>query len=307
MHLLMLVATGCWAANLVAGKAALKGFDALALAQLRIAGGAVLFLGLFFLRGGLKTLRLDGRQWRFLALTGLFGVTLNQLCFIGGLAHTSVAHAGLVVAVGPVTVLVLSCLMRLESLTVLKFLGMLIAFCGVAVLTTGKASPGGGHWTGDLILLAGTGVFAYYTILMKEAVDRYDVVTISALTFGLGFLFMLPFGAGAVWRIQWSALPTQAWWGLAFMISFGTMVAYLIYAFALTELTAARVAAFGYLQPVIASALGVWLLAENLTGKVVFGGALILGGVYLTERERGEEKTIKPEAVPDLSTSDPAT
>ena len=197
--------------------------------------------------------------------------------------------------------------MRLESLTVLKFLGMLIAFCGVAVLTTGQASPGAGHWIGDLILLAGTGVFAYYTILMKEAVDRYDVVTISALTFGLGFLFMIPFGARAVWHVQWSALPAQAWWGLAFMISFGTIVAYLIYAFALTELTAARVAAFGYLQPVIASALGVWLLAENLTGKVVFGGALILGGVYLTERERGEEKTIKPEAVPDLSTSDPAT
>ncbi len=43
------------------------------------------------------------------------------------------------------------------------------------------------------------------------------------------------------------------------------------------------------LQPAIATALAIWLLAEKLTGGVVIGGALILGGVYLAERERGEE------------------
>jgi len=71
------------------------------------------------------------------------------------------------------------------------------------------------------------------------------------------------------------------------MILFGSVVPYLIYAFALTELAASRVAAFSYLQPVIATALGVWLLAERLTSSAVAGGTLILLGVYLTERETG--------------------
>jgi drug/metabolite transporter (DMT)-like permease len=49
------------------------------------------------------------------------------------------------------------------------------------------------------------------------------------------------------------------------------------------------VAAFAYLQPVVAALLGTWLLGERITLRVVAGGALILLGVYLAERERGEE------------------
>jgi drug/metabolite transporter (DMT)-like permease len=43
MHLLMLVATFCWAGNIIAAKHALTGFSAMALASLRIAGAALLF------------------------------------------------------------------------------------------------------------------------------------------------------------------------------------------------------------------------------------------------------------------------
>jgi drug/metabolite transporter (DMT)-like permease len=70
------------------------------------------------------------------------------------------------------------------------------------------------------------------------------------------------------------------------MVVFGSVISYLLFAYVLTELAASRVAAFNYLQPVIASGLGIWLLSEQLTAKEVIGGALILAGVYLTERER---------------------
>ena len=80
------------------------------------------------------------------------------------------------------------------------------------------------------------------------------------------------------------------------MVTLGSAVSYLMYAFALKELVASRVAAFAYLQPVIATALGIWLLAEKITLRVVVGGALILLGVYVTERERGDEKPFRFEA-----------
>ena len=51
MHLLMLLATFCWAANIIAAKEALTGFSAMALAALRIAGAALLFALLFLARG----------------------------------------------------------------------------------------------------------------------------------------------------------------------------------------------------------------------------------------------------------------
>ncbi len=291
MHLLMLVATFCWAANIIAGKEALMGFSFVALAQLRVVAAALLF-GLIFLGLGTRPIpRLGRRRWLDMALVAAFGVTFNQLFFIGGLSRTSAAHAGLVVSLIPVVVLVLSCLLRMEALTFLKFAGMLISFIGVGILTTSKAGQGNvGHWKGDLILLAGSVVFALYTIMVKRLGDRYDPLTLNTLAFGMGAVLMVPFGLRAVLHTNWKALTVSAWWGLAFMAVFGSVVAYLIYTYALTELTASRVAAFGYLQPMLATALGIWLLGERLTAGFVFSGVLILLGVYLTERERGEEK-----------------
>jgi drug/metabolite transporter (DMT)-like permease len=291
MHMLLFWGTVFWASNIVAGKEAVGSFGGMGLAQLRLAGAAILFLALFLARPGRPELRLSSRQWLVLAVVGFNGMTLNQIGFINGLARTSVAHTALIVALGPVMVLALSCLMRLEPLTPPKFLGMLISFAGVAILTLGGAERGStAHWQGDLIVLAGSASFAYYTIQAKAIANRYDALTLNTLTFAIGSLLMIPFAARSVLNIRWAGVPLAAWGGLAFMVILGTVVSYLVYAFALTELSASRVAAFAYLQPVVAALLGVWLLGERITLGLVGGGATILAGVYLAERERGEEK-----------------
>jgi len=290
MHLLMLVVVVCWAGNIIAGKEALKGFGALALAQLRVLSAAAIYAPWFLASGRLRRLQLSRRKWLFLVAMAMSGIALNQLTFIGGMARTTVAHTGLIVGLGPVMVLVIAVVIRLEALTAWKFAGMLIAFAGVGILTADKAGQGGGHWIGDLILLASTLVFATYWILMKEVANDFDALSLNTLTFGLGAIMMLPFCAHAVVVTNWAGITLQAWLGLAFLIVFGSVISYLLFAYVMTELAASRAAAFNYLQPVIASGLGIWLLSERLTSKVLIGGALILAGVYLTERERGEEK-----------------
>ena len=284
---LMLIATFCWATNIIAGKEALRGFGALALAQMRVWGASVIYVALFLAWPGRPSLRRSRRDWAFLGLVALFGITLNQLFFIGGLARTSAAHTALIVALGPVMVLALSRMLRMEALTLLKSVGILVSFCGVAVLTTGKGGRGNGaHWQGDLLALAGSGVFAYFTILVKEAAVQSDALTLNTIVFTLGSVLMLPFTARQLLAVRWSAMPPLAWWGLAYMVVMGSVLAYLLFAFALAELTPSRAAAFNYLQPLIAISLGVWMLGEKVTSGLTAGGALILVGLYLTERER---------------------
>lgn len=286
MHALMLTATIFWATNIIAGKFALRGINADALAELRVTGAAVVYLAIFAFSRRRRSLHLVPSDWWTLGRIALFGITLNQIFFIGGLSRTSAAHTGLIVALGPVMVLALSCAMRLEALTALKIAGAVMAFTGVALLTTG-GGPAGPAATplGDLLLLAGSGVFAYYTILLKKVAGRYDALSLNTIIFTLGAALMFPYSLRQVLSVHWRGLSAQAWGAAAFMIVFGSVLAYLIYAFALTGLTATRVAAFAYLQPVIAAGLGVWLLGEVLTTRVVASGALILFGVYLTERE----------------------
>jgi drug/metabolite transporter (DMT)-like permease len=286
-ELLMLVTTFCWASNIVAGKEALQGFGPLALAQLRMSLAALLYGTLFFLRRGWPKLHLTARQWLLLGLMGFTGITLNQICFLGGLARTSVTHTGLIQAVGPIMVFLLSALIGRESITLQNCTGMVIAFVGVAILITSKSGSGNGaHWTGDLILLAAGASFALYTILMKDASCDYDALTLSTLVFGLGAVLLMPFCIGSVTAVEWEDVPLRAWVGLAYMVFFGSVVAYLIYAFALGILSASKAAAFAYLQPVLAVALGVWLIGEHVTPGAFAGGGLILLGVYITERQR---------------------
>jgi drug/metabolite transporter (DMT)-like permease len=296
MHWLMLLATLSWAGNMIAGKQALREIPPLALALFRVGGAALILLAAFFAwlgfrRGGLgrPKLGLTGREWGRLIILSLFGIALNQIFFIGGLARTSVAHTGLLVALGPVMVLMLSVGWRLEALTRAKVAGMLLSFAGVAILTSGRFGGGGGGWTGDLIVLASSAVFAVYTVLLKKVADRYDALTLNALTYALGAILLIPVCGKPFVEMRWRAVTGMGWFGALYMVVLGSVISYLIFAFALTELAASRVAAFSYLQPVIATGLAIWLLAEKLTGGVVAGGALILGGVYLAERERGEE------------------
>jgi len=286
MHLLMLLGTFFWASNIIAGKVALRSMSPVALAQVRVTGAGAIFAIASMAWRNRAPLRLTRGDWVYLAITALFGITLNQVFFIGGIGRTSAAHAALIIALGPVMVLFLSCVMRLEALTPLKSVGAAISFAGVVVLTTGKTQFGTAvTLSGDFITLLGTAVFAYYTILLKKVATRFDALSLNTIIFVLGSAFMLPVSGRELFAVRWTALPAEAWWGITFLVTCGSVLAYLIYAFALTELTATRVAAFNYLQPVIAAALGAWLLGESLTTRVILGGAFILGGVYLTERE----------------------
>lgn len=282
--LLMLIGTFCWASNIVAVKWGLEGFNAPALAELRIGGAAILFSIVCFLQNGFPALRLGRRQWITLARMALCGITLNQIFYIGGIARTSVTHAGLIQAVQPVMVMLLAAAVGMEIISSRKWLAMVLAFAGVGTLLIGRPPQGSAaHWTGDLMLLAASVVFAYYTILMKDAASTYNNITLNSLVFWLGAILLLPFCARSVLGIHWAHIPAHAWWGLGFMVLCGSFVAYLIYAYALQELAASKVAAFSYLQPLMAVALGVWLMGEQITIKIVAGGALILAGVYLAQ------------------------
>lgn len=294
MHFAMLIAVSFWAINIVAIKEALFGFHPLALALVRVTAVALTFGAIFLFLRDRSLLRFTRGQWLRFLLIAFFGITLNQVLVIVGVAHTNVPHAALIMAAEPVMVLVLSVVMRLEGLTVLKLAGMAISFSGVVLLTYGKAVHGGpSYWLGDVILLAEVLVFAYYTILLKEVVDQYDAITLNTVIFGLGAILMIPFGAKALLHQQWSHIPLRSFLGLAFMTFFSAVLGYLLFVYALKGLTASRVAAFNYIEPIMATALGIWLLHDRVGVWGFLGGGLILLGVYFTERERGEDEAIK--------------
>lgn len=303
--------TACWSLNFIVAKAGLRHMPALTLATFRVELATLILLTLYAIsalrrrgQGALpgesspRRFLIERRTlWTFVRL-GFFGVALNQVCFTIGLSYTVVSHSSLIIGMGPIFVLLLARLQRLEALTPKKILGMAAAFGGVAVLAAEHGvSLHSATLRGDFITFVGSIGFALYTVFSKKVAQEYDSVTMNAANFLFGGLIVLPLAVrqGALLAAQpsgWGSLGWQGWGAIVFMALFASVIAYLIYFWALRYMTASRIATLSYFQPVATTAMGIAWLGEHFTRSLLLGGALILAGVYIIESARPESLTV---------------
>ena len=285
--------------NFVAAKIGLQYLPAPAMASFRVVLAGAVMVPVYFLCSRLPVfaeaaaLRRRGFSardlWVFFYL-GFFGVAVNQTCFTIGLKYTSVSHASVIVGLGPIYILVLAVLFRLERATGHKVIGMLIALIGIAVLASDRGisvhSPSLG---GDAITMTGSLGLAMWAVLGKRVAGKFDSLTMTAFNHFAGALLLLPLSI-----LEWRSLvrspgwpfPWKAWVSVFYMAVFSSALAYVFYFWLLRYLEASQLSAFTYLLPVLATVLGIVLLGEKGSWGQVLGGVLALGGVYWIESGR---------------------
>ena len=284
LYLLLGLMVLLWSGNFVIGKLAVREFPILTLGGLRIMLAAFFLVTYFAARRGVAGFQALRREWKLLGVLTLFGIVSNQLFFIAGLKHTSVAHSSLIICFTPVFVLIIARLHGLEKFTALKIAGLAISMVGVAVLA-GEQQPGRGPTLlGDLLTLTAGLAFACYVVLGKELTPRFDALSLTTFIYSLGALIFLPITVGSLIVGGVPAASSTAWLALAYMAVCGSVVSYLIFYYALRFISATRMAALAYLQPVVAIPLGLVLLEEPVTGHLLVGAAVVFLGVYLIER-----------------------
>ncbi len=281
LYALLTLMVGFWAVNFVVARVALRDFPPLLAASIRALLAGMVLLPLYLWKGR----QLDKEPWTakdvpVLFGLGVIGVTFNQVLFLLGLNRTSTTHAAIITGLMPLQVLVISMLLRAERMSLWRASGMLVAITGVGVLQTVHDPHGRATLLGDaLVFLSGT-AFATFAVLSKKLTQKHGGLTIN--TFGF-----LGGGLVIVWELRHFDLaqPSVAGWlAVAYMAVFPSAVAYLIFYYALTYIPASRVSTFSYLQPVMATLLGVFLMGDHISSALVAGGGLVLTGVFLTER-----------------------
>jgi len=285
LYILIAAMVFFWSANYIVGKIALREFPPLLLAGLRIGLAGVFILPAYAMQKGAASWNI--RDLPMLIYLGLFGVTLNQLFFIIGLSRTSVLHSSLIIAMTPIFVLAIAALIKQEQITVRKAAGMLIAVIGVGILNALPASTAPGAsptLLGDLFVFLAGVTFAMFTVLSKKISLRHSSITVNTFAYVSGAIALAPV---VIWQGQhfsYRMVSLAGWSSLLYMALFPSVICYLIYYYALGHISASRVSAFSYLQPVVATLLAALALGERVTLPLVAGGAVIFSGVYLTER-----------------------
>ncbi|NOK19019.1 DMT family transporter [Corallococcus carmarthensis] len=222
--------------------------------------------------------------WTRVALLGLMGGPVNQTLFFSGLSRSTAAHAALFYALTPLGVYVASLVLGRERASTRTTAGILTALVGVVVLLLGRGlASAKGTLEGDLLILAAVVAWVVYTTEGRPLAAEHGALRATAWTMTVATALQLPLvpfvlEPAAVWASSAAAKGSIVYLGLM-----TSVVACLLWYYALSKVPASRVAIFSNLQPAV-TALVAWLfLDEALHWELALGGALVLVGVRLTQ------------------------
>lgn len=298
-YALSLLATVIWAGNFVIARGLHDAIAPVALAFWRWVIALLVLTPIAW-----RALRADWprvkRHWRYLTLTGLFGVSLfNTLIYMAG--HTTEAiNLSIISASSPVFVVVFSAALAGwfpshfsgERLSPGRVAGLVLALIGVIWLVSDGAPDRLLHMRysrGDIEMLIAALTFALYTLLIRRKPAGLSMPSLALSTFALGVLMLAPF---YFWELYTqlghgvhSTAPTLSVLGaLVYVGVCASVVAYLAWNKAISLIGASRTAVIYYAIPVFSGLAGWLVLHEPITGVHIVSMVLIIAGIVIATR-----------------------
>ena len=230
---------------------------------------------------------LSVKDYLYLALCSVFGVTINQLLFLKGLSMTNPINPAIIMTTTPILVLLVSHLIIREKITNIKLAGITCGLAGALfLLLYGKAFS---FYSGDFLVFLNALSYGIYLVLMKSIIKKYNAFTVMKWVFTFGILFVTPFGFGDLVDTNWAIIPTYVWLSAAYLVVMVTFLAYLLISLSMGSLSPSVVGIYIYLQPVLASVIAIAAGKDSITSVKVFSSLLIFAGVFLVSHS----KTVK--------------
>lgn len=251
-----------------------------------LVAGAILYL----LAGGPR-LRPDRRQWAFAALTGILllavgngGVTWAQQTVPSGIAS-------LVIASIPLWIALIDRIAFGSRLSPTAVAGIALGFGGVALLL-GPGSGGDVDPAGGLVLLLAAIGWSVGTLLSRG--QRLTVPPLAGagmqMLCGGALLLVAAAASGELAEVDLSELSARSAGALAYLVVFGSIVAFSAYVWLLRNASTSLVATYAYVNPVVAVMLGAVFLDEAVTARTLLAGGVVVAAVALIVSSQGRAR-----------------
>jgi drug/metabolite transporter (DMT)-like permease len=218
---------------------------------------------------------------------GILGISLYNLLFTAGLALVEASRAALIVPTNPAFTALFAAIFLKERLGSVRAAGIALCVLGALwvltkgnILTLRHLDLG----LGELLLVLCIFMWSAYTLLGRVALSGLPALALTAYVMTAGSLML----AIPAWLEQESFAQAtwQSWAALGYLVVFGTVLPFLWFYEGVKALGAARAAQFINLVPPLAVAESVLILGEPMTPALYVGTALVVAGLYLTNRPR---------------------
>lgn len=259
-------------------------------ASMRFAAAAALLAVFLLVRRGRSAFVATGRQL-------LTAAGIGVLLLAGGNGGVTLAEdrglpsglAALLVAALPLFVVILRVAAR-DRPTPLALLGVGLGFAGVAVLLLPGNRPEGVSIVAALLVLAGTMSWAVGSFVATKVALPPDQLLTTVTEMAGGAVALLLVGLIRGERLDVSAVEAQSWWGLAYLVVFGSVVAFTAFTWLLGNAPVSQVATYAYVNPVVAVLLGAAFVGEQITVTTAIGGLVTLLAVAVVVTEEGRRR-----------------
>ena len=259
--------------------------SAISLTFYRMAGAAILFwiASLFA-----KKETVNPRDIFMLFLASMFGILINQLCFITGLSLTSPIDASVITTIAPILTMILAAFFLKEPITWKKVIGVLIGASGALLLIFNSETSNRGETNtiGNLLCLASVTSFVLYLTAFKKLITRYSAVTSMKWMFLFATICSLPICWGDVSRVDYANISAGMYLRIIYVVALATFLAYMFLPIGQKSLRPTIVSMYNYLQPIVASIVAL-ILGMDVFGWIK-GSATVLVflGVYIVTRSK---------------------
>ncbi|MFO7941087.1 MAG: DMT family transporter [Bacillota bacterium] len=282
VDLALIGVTASWGGNMIVIKGALSELSPMAFNVCRF--GLAVTLMWILLAVTERDFSVDGRELRWLVLTGLVGNTFYQLFFINGINLSTAGNTAFMVATAPVWVAIIAGISRSERIYPRGWFGVVTSLAGVALIIFGSGQVVALTETtvrGDLLTLAGAGCWATYTLMTKPLLVHHSPLKVTTYAMTLGFIPFTLLSVPTLLGQEWSSVSTSSWLAVGYSAGFALTLGYVGWSWGVRMLGGTRTAVYNNLTPVVAGVLGYVFLREMWTPLRFLGAATILVGLYL--------------------------
>ena len=236
------------------------------------------------LRDGYKILR---KHPALVLLLGVTGYSLNSITVYKAVTYSTTINISFINAFNPVLIAITGYIMYRYPVSGRQALGFFISLLGVTVIIFrgefGRLLALQVN-VGDLFMLLSISLWSIHTVVYKSKSYLFDPLTIFLLMMMAGLVATLPVAVLEGYLSDWvwaRQIRLEHILAILALTIFPSVLALFFWNYALTKISANKVAIFQYLIPVYTTIISIIFLGERLQLFHICGGILILTGVLL--------------------------
>lgn len=269
--------------------------SALNLAQVRSTGAFIILFLLIFFRSREK-LRVTKKELPQLAFFGVIGIAAVQFLYFIAISRMHVSFALIIEFTAPIWIVLWIKYVKKRFVPTDMWMAIFLAFIGllfIAQVWKGRTLDTIGLIAAFLDAIA----LSIYFLMGEKLTKTRDIQSLTFFGFAfatLAWLIILPvwnfpfevFGERINMQGIFDGFDTYGWVLIAWIIIFGTIVPYLLVITGIKTLSASTSSVIGMVEPVLVGILAWWWLREAWLPLQIFGGVLVMVGIYIGDRAR---------------------